>query len=41
LAQAEPGSFEHRSHYLPPFVTIKARRTGERTGPDSRLWTPG
>jgi hypothetical protein len=25
--QAEPGSFAHRSFYLPPFVTIKARRT--------------
>lgn len=27
---AEPGSFAHRSRYLPPFVRVKARR---RTGP--------
>ena len=25
-AGAEPGSFRHRSHYVPPYVAIKARR---------------
>ena len=24
---AEPGSFRHRSQYIPPYVAIKARRT--------------
>lgn len=36
---ADPGTFEHRSHYVPPYVRIKARRVGgERPAP--RLWTP-
>ena len=25
---AEPGTFRHRSHYIPPYVAIKARRIG-------------
>src|SRR5262249_23424799 len=36
-----PGSFGHRSHYLPPFVTIKARRRSEEQPVQSRIWTPG
>lgn len=40
---AERGSFKHRSAFLPPFVTLKARRGGsERAGDRSpRLWIPG
>jgi hypothetical protein len=39
-ATSRPGSFGHRSHYLPPYVTIKARRrAADQTAP-SRLWTP-
>jgi hypothetical protein len=41
---AEPGTFAHRSWYLPPFVTIKARRTsiGIENSPaqPGKLWTP-
>ena len=40
-AAGEPGSFEHRSYYLPPFVTVKARRVGEPRVSEGRLWTPG
>jgi len=29
-AAAKPGSFAHRSSYLPPYVTVKARRRGEQ-----------
>lgn len=40
--KAGPGSFGHRCCYLPPFVTVKARRTSE---PDSgqagrKIWLP-
>lgn len=36
---AAPGTFHHRSAFVPPFVTLKARRVG--TAPDGpRLWTP-
>lgn len=36
---AEPGTFRHRSAFVPPFVTLKARRVGAAlVGP--RLWTP-
>jgi SAM-dependent methyltransferase len=39
---AEPGSFKHRSGFVPPFVTLKARRTDAdapaTTAP--KLWTP-
>jgi SAM-dependent methyltransferase len=39
-ATAPPGSFAHRSHSLPPYVTIKARRLpGEQ--PRAALWVPG
>ncbi len=39
-ALAPQGSFEHRSQYLPPFVTIKARRTDARAQVRPILWTP-
>ena len=40
-AHAETGSFAHRSFYLPPFVTIKARRTRQAgEGACSRLIVP-
>ena len=41
-AGAEPGTFAHRSWYLPPFVTVKARRTNSEghLERDSKLWTP-
>jgi SAM-dependent methyltransferase len=40
--RAEPGTFKHRSAFVPPFVTFKARRIA---GPDPdgvkpKLWTP-
>lgn len=39
---AAPGSFKHRCSFLPPFVTVKARRTagGSPDGPARKLWTP-
>lgn len=37
---AKPGSFEHRSSFLPPFVTIKARRKAEARN-SAGLWVPG
>jgi ubiquinone/menaquinone biosynthesis C-methylase UbiE len=39
-ALASPGTFEHRSHYLPPFVTIKARRSRVLTRVPPVIWTP-
>jgi SAM-dependent methyltransferase len=40
---AAPGTFPHRSFYVPPYVTVKARRTSETVAQKSapRLWTPG
>lgn len=40
--QAAVGSFGHRSLYVPPYVRIKARRTGQQTEPSAKspLWTP-
>lgn len=40
--QAAPGSFPHRSRYVPPYVRIKARRTGPLPANQSsgKLWTP-
>jgi SAM-dependent methyltransferase len=40
--RAEPGTFAHRCHFMPPFVTLKARRIGrvERSGSAPRLWLP-
>jgi SAM-dependent methyltransferase len=36
---AERGSFAHRSHYLPPYVRIRARRLGNARRATG-LWTP-
>ena len=38
-ADAESGTFAHRSRYIAPYVRIKARRTGESTA-TRRVWTP-
>jgi len=35
---AAPGTFAHRSHYLPPFVAFKARRVERRTS--TGIWLP-
>jgi hypothetical protein len=32
--EADKGSFAHRSFSAPPYVKMKARRAGEREGPD-------
>ncbi|WP_145084168.1 class I SAM-dependent methyltransferase [Anatilimnocola aggregata] len=40
---AIPGSWEHRSKFVAPYVRIKARRTGEKAAAStatSRLWLP-
>lgn len=38
---AAPGTFKHRSAYLPPFVTVKARRIAVSSpAVEARLWTP-
>jgi SAM-dependent methyltransferase len=41
-ADAEVGSFAHRSQYVAPYVRIKARRTGSAVsdGATTRLWQP-
>lgn len=40
-ADAERGSFEHRSRYIAPYVRIKARRRGEaQATARPALWTP-
>ena len=39
-AEAAPGSVGHRSAYLPPFVTICARRRCEAPVSSGKLWTP-
>ncbi|HJS08741.1 MAG TPA: class I SAM-dependent methyltransferase, partial [Pirellulales bacterium] len=41
-ADAEPGSFGHRSRYVAPYVRIKARRAGSVNLKEScaQLWTP-
>lgn len=38
----ETGTFKHRSAFVPPFVTLKARRVVDsgRDGEKSKLWTP-
>lgn len=38
--QATPGSFAHRCCFLPPFVTVKARRVSPDAAPALKLWTP-
>jgi SAM-dependent methyltransferase len=40
---AEPGTFAHRSAFVPPFLTVKARRIGNSSADSSqskKLWTP-
>jgi ubiquinone/menaquinone biosynthesis C-methylase UbiE len=37
---AEPGTFEYRSAFLPPFVTIKARRKEKEAKARPALWVP-
>jgi hypothetical protein len=41
-ARAELGSFAHRSHFVPPFVTLKARRirSVKPSADTPRLWLP-
>jgi SAM-dependent methyltransferase len=39
-ADAEPGTFAHRSRYVAPYLRIKARRRGGPV-PAKMLWTPG
>jgi len=40
-ADAEPGTFAHRSRYVAPYVRIKARRTGLTKRESTKsLWTP-
>ncbi len=39
-AAAAPGTFEHRSAFLPPFVTIKARRKAESNPKASLIYLP-
>jgi SAM-dependent methyltransferase len=37
---AKAGSFRHRSWFVPPYITFKARRTHQSTSP-TKLWIPG
>jgi SAM-dependent methyltransferase len=41
-ARSEPGTFKHRSAFVPPFVTLKARRVAGSNREDEKpkLWTP-
>ena len=41
-AKAKPGTFEHRSRWLPPYVRVKARRVApvQSTSARPALWTP-
>jgi SAM-dependent methyltransferase len=38
--KAEPGTFAHRSAYVPPYVTIKARRLEGSGSNRNQLWIP-
>jgi SAM-dependent methyltransferase len=38
---AKPGTFRHRSWFVPPYITFKARRTTAAVATEPRLWTPG
>jgi SAM-dependent methyltransferase len=40
-ANAAPGSFPHRSCYIPPYIAIKARRQLKPEAPPPRIWLPG
>lgn len=37
---AEPGTFGHRCRFLPPFVTVKARRVAAHDPETPKIWTP-
>jgi len=37
---AQPGTFRHRSWYIPPYITFKARRIHGRVTKAHKLWTP-
>jgi SAM-dependent methyltransferase len=37
---AQAGTFRHRSWYIPPYVTFKARRTSVPAPKTPQLWTP-
>jgi SAM-dependent methyltransferase len=37
---AKPGTFRHRSWFIPPYITFKARRTSQRAPISGGLWTP-
>jgi SAM-dependent methyltransferase len=37
---AEPGTFGHRCRFLPPFVTVKARRVADHGSETPKIWTP-
>jgi SAM-dependent methyltransferase len=40
-ADAQPGTFAHRSRYVAPYVRIKARRVGVRAQVEAKaIWTP-
>jgi SAM-dependent methyltransferase len=41
-ANAAPGAFGHRSQFVPPYVTLKARRTAQPTPARAtmKIWTP-
>ncbi len=37
---AEPGTFAHRSSFVPPYLKIKARRVTSRTSTAPKFWVP-
>jgi SAM-dependent methyltransferase len=37
---AQPGTFRHRSWYIPPYITLKARRTTTTARKTATVWTP-
>jgi SAM-dependent methyltransferase len=37
---AKPGTFRHRSWFIPPYITFKSRRTTQRAPTGGGLWTP-
>jgi SAM-dependent methyltransferase len=37
---ARPESFRHRSWFIPPYITFKARRTSAPANPQPQLWVP-
>ncbi|QGJ71012.1 Class I SAM-dependent methyltransferase [Planctomycetales bacterium 10988] len=40
-AKASPGSFRHRSLYVPPYLRMKARRIGKKVEQRAKVWVPG